>query len=289
MKDNYYIYSPLNYIGGKKRLLNQIIPLFPKKISTFVDLFCGGCNVGINIDANKIIFNDNIIYLIDMYNYFNEYDPEYIIISIEKRIEELNLSITNYEAYLSLRNEYNIKRNPSDLFLLAAFSFNHQIRFNSIHQFNTPFGKNRSSYNIKMKYNLINFLNTIHSKNVVFNHGDFRLFDYNLLGKDDFVYADPPYIITKGTYNDGKRGFTGWYDKEEIALLNILKLLDNNGIKFALSNVIEHKGNENKILKEWINKNNYIIHKLSMNYKNSNYHTMNCDKGETQEILVTNF
>lgn len=289
MKDNYYIYSPLNYIGGKKRLLNQIIPLFPKKISTFVDLFCGGCNVGINIGANKIIFNDNIIYLIDMYNYFKEYDPEYIIISIEKRIEELNLSITNYEAYLSLRNEYNIKRNPSDLFLLAAFSFNHQIRFNSIHQFNTPFGKNRSSYNIKMKYNLINFLNTIHSKNVVFNHGDFRLFDYNLLGKDDFVYADPPYIITKGTYNDGKRGFTGWYDKEEIALLNILKLLDNNGIKFALSNVIEHKGNENKILKEWINKNNYIIHKLSMNYKNSNYHTMNCDKGETQEILVTNF
>ena len=289
MKDNYYIYSPLNYIGGKKRLLNQIIPLFPKKISTFVDLFCGGCNVGINIGANKIIFNDNIIYLIDMYNYFKEYDPEYIIISIEKRIEELNLSITNYEAYLSLRNEYNIKRNPSDLFLLAAFSFNHQIRFNSIHQFNTPFGKNRSSYNIKMKYNLINFLNTIHSKNVVFNHGDFRLFDYNLLGKDDFVYADPPYIITKGTYNDGKRGFTGWYDKEEIALLNILKMLDNNGIKFALSNVIEHKGNENKILKEWINKNNYIIHKLSMNYKNSNYHTMNCDKGETQEILVTNF
>lgn len=289
MKDNYYIYSPLNYIGGKKRLLNQIIPLFPKKISTFVDLFCGGCNVGINIDANKIIFNDNIIYLIDMYKYFKEYDTEYIIISIEKRIEELNLSITNYEAYLSLRNEYNIKRNPSDLFLLAAFSFNHQIRFNSIHQFNTPFGKNRSSYNIKMKYNLINFLNTIHSKNVIFNHGDFRLYDYNLLGKDDFVYADPPYIITKGTYNDGKRGFTGWYDKEEIALLNILKLLDNNGIKFALSNVIEHKGNENRILKEWINKNNFIVHKLSMNYKNSNYHTMNCDKGETQEILVTNF
>ena len=33
--------SPLNYKGGKYKLLPQLIPLFPKKIHTFVDLFCG--------------------------------------------------------------------------------------------------------------------------------------------------------------------------------------------------------------------------------------------------------
>ena len=44
------IQSPLNYTGGKFKLLPQILPLFPKNINTFVDLFCGGCNVGINID-----------------------------------------------------------------------------------------------------------------------------------------------------------------------------------------------------------------------------------------------
>ena len=42
------IQSPLNYTGGKYRLLSQILPLFPDDIETFVDLFCGGCNVGIN-------------------------------------------------------------------------------------------------------------------------------------------------------------------------------------------------------------------------------------------------
>lgn len=58
-----YISSPLNYIGGKHKLLPQIIPLFPKNISTFVDLFCGSCNVGgINVNSEKVIFNDNLTF-----------------------------------------------------------------------------------------------------------------------------------------------------------------------------------------------------------------------------------
>lgn len=35
-----YIKSPLNYVGGKYKLLK--VPLFPKNIHTFVDLFGGG-------------------------------------------------------------------------------------------------------------------------------------------------------------------------------------------------------------------------------------------------------
>ena len=36
------IKSPLNYTGGKFKLLPQILPLFPNDINTFVDLFGGG-------------------------------------------------------------------------------------------------------------------------------------------------------------------------------------------------------------------------------------------------------
>ena len=38
---NTYIKSPINYTGGKYRLLNKIIPLFPENINTFVDFFGG--------------------------------------------------------------------------------------------------------------------------------------------------------------------------------------------------------------------------------------------------------
>ena len=32
--------------------------------------YIGGCNVGINVNAQKVIFNDNLNYLIDMYDFF---------------------------------------------------------------------------------------------------------------------------------------------------------------------------------------------------------------------------
>ncbi|MDR2835259.1 MAG: DNA adenine methylase [Bacteroidales bacterium] len=34
------IKSPLNYIGGKSKFLPQLLPLFPKNIDNFIDLFC---------------------------------------------------------------------------------------------------------------------------------------------------------------------------------------------------------------------------------------------------------
>ena len=157
----------MNYIGGKYKLLSQIIPLFPKDIHTFVDLFCGGCNVGINTAANQYIFNDNLLYLVDLYNAFYKNDTETVFNHIEARISQFDLSLTNKDGYLALRKLYNTARNPLDLFVLVAFSFNHQIRFNNSHQFNNPFGKDRSSFNPRMKQNLCDFLSAFHSKKIV--------------------------------------------------------------------------------------------------------------------------
>ncbi len=286
---NRMVASPMNYIGGKYKLLPQLLPLFPDNINTFIDLFCGGCSVGINVPAQKVIFNDNLSYLIDLYKIFNTLPENEILNHIENRIKEYNLSLTNKDGYLQLRNLYNNKRNPLDLFVLTAYSFNHQIRFNNSHEFNNPFGKERSSFNAHMKQNLIDFLTQLNNKDLDFYSTNFDKFDFSFLKENDFVYCDPPYLITTGTYNDGKRGFTGWNENEEKKLLNILDSLTSRKIAFALSNVIEHKGKENTILKDWINKNNYFVTYLSKNYSNSNYHTINRNPDATIEVLVTNY
>ena len=284
-----YVCSPMNYIGGKYKLLSQLLPLFPKKIKTFIDLFCGGCNVGINVQSEKIIFNDNLSYLIDLYKEFQSLNKETIITHVENRIKEFNLSLTNEEGYKNLRCLYNTHRNPIDLFVLVAYSFNHQIRFNSSHEFNNPFGRERSSFNDRMKNNLSSFINTIHNKNVEFFSYNFDKFIFSNLSENDFVYCDPPYLITKGTYNDGKRGFTGWSHIEEKKLLDLLVKLNNNKIKFGLSNVLIHKGKQNHILIQWINSNNFYVTHLDKNYSNSNYHTKDRDKNSTDEVLITNY
>lgn len=283
------ISSPMNYIGGKYKLLPQILPLFPDNINTFVDLFCGGCSVGINISAKKIIFNDNLSYLIDLYKQFNSLPKEDVFHHVENRIKQFNLSLTNKDGYLELRKLYNSEKNPLDLFVLLAYSFNHQIRFNNSHEFNTPFGKERSCFNEHMKNNLLDFLNALNKNSVDFTSFNFDKFDFSGFSSNDFVYADPPYLITTGTYNDGKRGFTGWNKIEERKLLCILDTLDKRNICFALSNVIEHKGKENLILKDWINKNNHYVSYLSKNYSNSNYHTIDRNQNATVEVLITNY
>ena len=74
--------SPLNYIGGKYKLLPQILPLFPEISGTFIDLFCGGCNVGINANADRVILNDtdeNLRYLYNTFK-FNFIYPKVIFI-----------------------------------------------------------------------------------------------------------------------------------------------------------------------------------------------------------------
>ena len=286
---NEIIKSPLNYIGGKYKILSQILPLFPNKINTFVDLFAGGCNVGINVKANKVIFNDNLIYLIDFFRTIQEKDLEITLNHIKNRINEFGLSITNETAYKEFRNYYNKTQKPLDLFVLIAFSFNHQIRYNNNHQFNNPFGKNRSSFNPNMQHNLEKFIVKLKTINAEFTNNNFDEFDFNLLNQNDFIYADPPYLITTGTYNDGKRGFTGWSIKQEKQLLEILKLLDKRNIKFALSNVIEHKGKTNHLLIDWIKTNKFTINYINKNYANSNYQTKNREKKSSIEVLVTNY
>jgi len=285
-----FIKSPLNYIGGKYKILNQILPLFPKKIDNFVDLFAGGCNVGINIEANRIYLNDNLTFLVEMFKKFKANDLSTTRKHIQNRIKQFDLSLTNEDGYKKFRDLYNKEKNPLDLFVLIAYSFNHQIRFNNNHEFNNPFGRERSSFNKSMEQNLERFILRLKEKEVEFSNMCFESFNFSFLSENDFVYCDPPYLITTGTYNDGKRGFKGWTEKEEKALLQKLDELDKQGVKFALSNVLEHKGKSNDILKKWLEKKpNYKINYLNFNYSNSNYQTIIRDKNASIEILVTNY
>ena len=286
---NTYLCSPMNYIGGKYKLLPQILPLFPKRIRTFIDLFCGGANVGMNVKSKKVVFNDNLSYLIDLYRAFQTIPKAEILQHIENRISDLALSMTNEKGYLTLRNLYNSQRNPLDLFVLTAYSFNHQIRFNNSHLFNNPFGRNRSSFNNRMRSNLIDFLDKLSVSDVSFSCGNFDGFDLSELTEEDFLYCDPPYLITTGTYNDGKRGFSGWNEGEERKLLSLLKTVDENGLRFALSNVLIHKGKTNDILIEWVNENKYNVFHLNKDYSNSNYHTIDRGKTASDEVLITNY
>lgn len=277
--------SPLNYTGGKTKLLPQILPLFPDKVGTFVDLFCGGCNVGSNVNADKVIYNDYMSQIIELFKNWKDTNLEDTIQYIETQIEKFNLSKQNQEGFLELRKQYNEYRDIRDLFVLVAYAFNHQIRFNSKGEYNMPFGKDRSEYNKNMKTNLINFITRIQEQDSTFLNKSFDELNVEEFTKDTFVYADPPYLITVASYNENG----GWNEEMEHKLLEYLDKCTENGIKFALSNVLEMNDKSNDILKKWAQEKGYNIHHLNYTYGNCNYHKLDKTVGLTDEVLITNY
>ena len=168
------------------------------------------------------------------------------------------------------------------LYLLIVYSFNNQLRFNRKGEFNLPVGKR--DFNCKMQKKLGNFIDRIKSGDYGFTNVDFRAVNIDDFTDKSFFYVDPPYLITCATYNEQE----GWTEQDEFDLLSYLERLDEKGIRFALSNVIESKGKKNKILENWIQKQNFRAIPLDYNYSNSNYHTKQRD-GITREVLVVNY
>ena len=272
----------MNYIGNKYRLLPQMLEIFPAETDTFLDLFCGGLDVSVNVNARRIYANDINCYLIGIYNAFVSQKKQETINYLVTQKQKYALSKTNAEGYLALRQAYNDSdRNPLDLFLLMNYAFNYQIRFNSAHEFNTPFGKDRSSWNDSLKARLPEFIDRI--KHVKFSSLDFR--EMKIKGVT-FIYADPAYSLSIGSYNDGKRGFKGWSLKDDIDLMDYLDAADRKGIQFALSDVLEHRGQVHREMCKWAEK--YHIHDMNCDYNNCNYHIKD-KESVTREVLITNF
>lgn len=303
---NQLIASPFNYTGGKFKLLPQILPLFPKQICTFVDLFCGGCNVGLNITSNQVIYNDINDRLIHLCKFLKKIGSQSAIEKIYNTIEKYELSMVskygyahyrcnsskglgeyNKNRYLKLRNDFNTGKYASEeyyllFYVMIVYAFNNQIRFNSSGEFNLPVGKR--DFNIKMEQKLVNFIQRLNEQESKFSSIDFRNFNIQILGENDFVYIDPPYLISCATYNENG----AWNEKDEKELLEFLDILNIKKIRFALSNVLTNRGKTNIILKSWLDNRPYTTYHLSHKYSNSNYQIKD-KSSSSDEVLITNY
>ena len=249
--------------------------------------------------ANEIICNDIQNEVIELMNYFKKNSSKQIIEEIENIIHKYELSETskygydyygcnsnngvakyNKERYIKLRNDYNkSNRIPIMFYTVLIFAFNNQIRFNRQHEYKESV--NKRDFNDNMRKNLIKFVDYIKNINIIFTNKDFRYLFTEKLNYNDFVYLDPPYLITSANYNKN------WTEEHELNLLKLIDRLNDNGIRFALSNVLKHKGKENIILQKWCEK--YIVNDLMFNYQNCNYGTINRNPDSSKEVLITNY
>lgn len=223
--------SPVvKWAGGKRQLLNNIIPHIPKKINTYIEPFIGGGAVFFELQPKKALINDLNIELMNMYYVVAHYTDELLAnlkILKENNSKEFYYLIRDYD-----RNEEQILDNyemAARLIYLNKTCYNGLYRVNKNNQFNVPYGnhKNPAIYNEKNIRNMAKYLS---SNDIGYTANDYRE-TLKSAKPGDFVYLDPPYDETWTSYT--AEGFNKG-NQEELA--EACKELDKKGINFLLSN-----------------------------------------------------
>lgn len=262
-EDDIYYESPLNYIGSKAKIVSSIKELSVSDKSVLFDLFGGGFNVGVNMPFSNIVYVDINDFVTELIESFRKYDTYEYISFVRKQIKTYGLEKANATSYKLARDNYNSapvdKRDVRLLFTIILYGYQQQIRFNGNHEFNNPVGMRW--FNDRVLEKMVSFSRRIKELDCEFISSSY-LDAEAMIDCNAFVYMDPPYQLTTGSYNDGKRGFKGWDVSLEAELFSFADSLTNRGIPFILSYVVEHKGKTNDVLLDWVRRNNYKIYEL---------------------------
>ena len=226
----------LKWVGGKRQLLNEIIPLIENDYSVYVEPFIGGGAVFFELQPKKAIINDYNSELINLYTVIKN-EPQKLIEKLEK-LKNKN----NQDDYYQIRNtdredEYNNWNNidkAARTIYLNKTCFNGLYRVNSKGYFNTPFGsyKNPNICNSELILNISKYLN---DNNIEIFCGDYKEVLKNL-PKNAFVYLDPPYMPISASSSFTSYTNAGFDYSKQVELKQECDKLREQGISFIQSN-----------------------------------------------------
>ena len=227
----------LKWVGGKRQLLHEIMPLIPKKVSTYVEPFVGGGAVLFEYQPKKAIIKDVNEELMNVYKVIKESPNELIellIIHQEKNSKEYFYEIRALDREENYINNLTNVERAARIIYLNKTCYNGLFRVNSLGQFNTPYGryKNPNIVNETLIFAMSNY----------FNNNDIKIMntDYKdtLLNLDDesFVYFDPPYLPISASSSFTSYTENGFSLEQQIELKEQCDKLNRHGIKFLLSN-----------------------------------------------------
>lgn len=276
---NNIILAPiLKWVGGKRQLLNEITPLIPKRITTYVEPFLGGGAVLFNLQPKKAIINDFNKDLINVYRVVRDSPQE--LLDILKKHDKYNCEDYYYEIRALDRSENytnmsNLEK-AARIIYLNKTCYNGLFRVNQAGQFNSPYGRYKNP-NIVNEPVILAMSNYFKNNNIKIMEGDYRDALKNLR-KGAFVYFDPPYMPISSSSSFTGYTENGFNEKDQIELKIECDKLNDRGINFMLSNsahpyIIElYKDYEITLVKA----------RRSINSKGNK-------RGEINEVLVRNY
>ena len=266
----------VKWAGGKKQLLEQFKPFFPKEVKRYYEPFIGGGAVAFYIikthSPNKVSLSDVNEELINCLNQIKN--------NIDDLIEELKKlkDAHNKEHYYKIRaldlKQLSPIQRAGRFIYLNKTCFNGLYRVNSSGGFNVPIGS----------YKNPSILNEVELREIsaMLQNAEINVRQFYEVAKEakhgDFVYFDPPYYPL-----NHKTSFTtytkdNFLEKEQKHLSEVFGELDKKGCKVMLSN------SDSDFIKTLYKGYNINIVKATR--------MINCDatkRGKINEIVVTNY
>lgn len=236
MSSNVLINPILKWVGGKRQLLANIMPLINKNCSTYVEPFVGGGAVFFELQPNKAIINDYNAELINVYKVVRDF-PEELINLLEDHNRE-NSEEYYYELRALDRNEKYTEMNNIEkaarIIYLNKTCYNGLYRVNSAGQFNSPYGRYKNP-NIVNATTIRAMSKYLRNPKIIIKQGDYRDV-LRGLRKGAFVYLDPPYMPISSSSSFTGYTENGFSYEQQVALKEECDKLKEKRISFLQSN-----------------------------------------------------
>lgn len=226
----------LKWAGGKRQLLNDILPMIQLNGRDYVEPFIGGGAVLFGLQPEKAIINDFNTELVNLYNVI-KCDCEELLKELEIH-KEKHSSEHYYEVRAMDREENFLELSPvvraARIVYLNRTCFNGLYRVNSKGYYNTPMGKYKNPKIVNEE--------TIRNINQYFNEADVTIYnkDYKEvlehISDNSFVYLDPPYMPLTATAAFTSYTDSGFDYEEQVKLRDACVRLRERGIPFLQSN-----------------------------------------------------
>jgi DNA adenine methylase len=265
----------LKWVGGKRRLIDQILSLFPEDYSkrAYHEPFFGGGALFFHLEPKRGSINDVNKRLINFYRVLRDKPDELI--------EEASQYTYKKSEYYRLRTRFNEVplsdlQEAAILLYLNKTGYNGLYRVNSKGEYNVPFGRYKNPTTVDEER--IHVASEI-LKNIKIESKRFTSVKEQA-EKGDIVYFDPPYMPVSDTSDFTSYSKSG-FDYEDHKLLRDTCIhLHENGVYFVESNSYAEP------IRDLYNEiDEFRIVTVQMNRA---INSKVSKRGEVNEILVTN-
>lgn len=278
MAKNRLVLPFLKWVGGKRQLMPEIRKMLPKGVANrpYYEPFIGGGALFFDLQPKRAIINDYNEELINVYTVIRD-NPNELIEDLRKHenTAEYFYKIRAVDRQPLFAHLSKIQR-ASRIIYLNKTCYNGLYRVNNAGEFNSPFGryKNPNIVNEPVIKAVSKYLN---SPQIQISNGDYELVLRDI-PTNSFVYLDPPYhpISESSNFTGYVQG--GWNDGDQLRLRDVCNRLNDNGIKFLLSN------SASGFIRDIYS--GYNIHVVQANRAvNSN----SSKRGQVDEFLICNY